>query len=180
VLFDEVQYEGNLNRRWGNISGDEMARRFWLGVIAGCYVTHGETLLDPDTAMEEDATPTLWWSHGGVLKGNSPAKIAFLRKLVEESGLGDVRFGLEAQASPYYLNATVYAQGGKQAKTVLYFLDDHQPVWYEFPLPEGTFAVEAIDPMAMKVEALPGTFSGKARIRLAGKPFRAMRFRAVS
>jgi hypothetical protein len=69
VLFDEVQYEGNLNRRWGNISCEEMARRFWLGVIAGCYVTHGETLLDADASMDEDATPTLWWSHGGTLKG---------------------------------------------------------------------------------------------------------------
>jgi len=180
VLFDEVQYEGNLNRRWGNLSGDEMARRFWLGVIEGCYVTHGETLLDPAAALDENATPTLWWSHGGVLHGSSPAKIAFLRKLVEESGAGaDVRFGLEAQASPYYLNATVYAVDGKHAKTILYYLDDHQPIWYEFPLPEGTFKAEAIDPVAMTVTALPGTFSGKARIRLAGKPFRAMRFRVV-
>lgn len=183
VLFDEVQYEGNLNRRWGNISGEEMSRRFWLGVIAGCYVTHGETLLDPDAAMEEDATPTLWWAHGGVLKGTSPAMIAFLRRLVEESaevnGGVAVRAGLEAQANPYYLNATAYATDGKTARTVLYFFDDHQPIWYEFPLPEGSFTAEAIDPIAGTMAALPGTFKGKARIRLPGKPFRAMRFRAV-
>jgi len=179
VLFDEVQYEGNLNRRWGNISGEEESRRFWLGVIAGCYVTHGETLLDPDAAMNEEATPTLWWSHGGVLKGTSPAQIAFLRRLVEESVGVAVRAGLEAQANPYYLNATMYAEDGKTARTILYYFDDHQPVWYEFPLPEGNFIAEAIDPVAMTATALPGTFSGKARIRLSGKPFRAMRFKAV-
>ncbi len=183
VLFDEVQYEGNLNRRWGNISGEEMARRFWLGVMAGCYVTHGETLLDPAAAMDEDATPTLWWSHGGVLRGTSPAQIAFLRRLVEESAMAQggvvVRAGLEAAANPYYLNASAYALDGKTARTIFYYFDDHQPVWYEFPLPEGRFAAEAIDPVAITVTAVPGRFRGKARIRLAGKPFRGMRFAAV-
>jgi Domain of unknown function (DUF5060)/Protein of unknown function (DUF4038)/Domain of unknown function (DUF5605) len=179
VLFDEVQYEGNLNRRWGNISGEEMARRFWLGVIAGCYVTHGETLLDADAAMDEEGTPTLWWSHGGALKGTSPAMIALLRKLVEESAGPGMKAGLEAQASAYYLNATAYAADGKTAKTILYFFDDHQPIWYEFPLPAGTFTAEAIDPVAMTMTALAGTYTGKARIRLSGKPFRAMRFRAA-
>lgn len=183
VLFDEVQYEGNLNRRWGNISGNEMARRFWLGVMAGCYVTHGETLLDANAAMEENTTPTLWWSHGGELQGTSPAQIAFLRKLVEESahaGSGVVvPAGLEAQANPYYLNASAVAQDGKTVKTVLYYFDDHQPIWYEFPLPEGQFAAELIDPVTGQIEAVPGTHSGKARLRLRGRPFQAARFRAV-
>jgi Domain of unknown function (DUF5060)/Protein of unknown function (DUF4038)/Domain of unknown function (DUF5605) len=184
VVFDEVQYEGNLNKRWGNLSGDEMTRRFWLGMMAGCYVTHGETLLDPKAAMDEEATPTLWWSHGGTLRGTSPAQIAFLRKLVEESAVSNgpvkVRPGLEAQADGYYSNAAAYSMDGKRAETVIYFMDYHQPVWYEFPLPEGTFRAEAIDPMAMEIVALDGTFSGKAKIKLAGRPYRAMRFRAVN
>ena len=179
VMFDEVQYEGNLNRRWGNLSGDEMTRRFWLGVIEGCYVTHGETLLDPDAALTEDATPTLWWAHGGALKGTSPAQIGFLRRIVAEMNEGDVRFGLEADVKPYYLNASVWSRDKSRVKAILYFFDDHQALWYEFPLPEGTFAAEAIDPMAMTVRALDGTFTGKAKIRLEGKAFRAMRFRAV-
>jgi hypothetical protein len=179
ILFDEVQYEGNLNRRWGNLSGDEMARRFWLGVMAGCYVTHGETLLDRDEAMDENATPVLWWSHGGVLKGTSPAQIAFLRRLVEASGTGNVRRGLEAQAKPYYLNATVPSVDGKDAETVLYYFDDHQPIWYEFPLPEGTFTAEALDPQAGTVTKVAGRFAGKAKIRLTGRPFQGMRFRRV-
>ena len=173
VLFDEVQYEGNLNRRWGNISGEEMARRFWLGMVNGCYVTHGETLLNPEAAMDEDATPTLWWSHGGTLKGTSPAKIAFLRKLVE--GIT----GFEVQAGPYYLNATAYAADKKTAKTILYYFDDHQPIWYEFPLPAGKFTAEMIDPLAMTTKPVAGTFSGKAKIKLSGRPFQAMRFVAV-
>ncbi|WP_235011741.1 DUF5060 domain-containing protein [Bryocella elongata] len=183
VLFDEVQYEGNLNKRWGNLSGDEMTRRFWLGVINGCYVTHGETLLDADSEMSENTTPTLWWSHGGTLKGTSPAQIAFLRRLVEESAKSSggvvVRAGLEADAKPYYLNATAYEQDKKTARTILYFFDDHAPIWYEFPLPAGTFKAEYIDPMEMTITPVGGTHTGKATIRLSGKPFRGMRFTAV-
>lgn len=127
VMYDEVMYEGNLNSRWGNLAGEEMSRRFWLGVIGGCYVTHGETLLDPAQALDDKATPTLWWSHGGTLHGTSPRQIAFLRKLLDEmneSGTAKVsglRPGLEGQANPYYLNATVYATDGKTAHAILYY-----------------------------------------------------------
>jgi hypothetical protein len=187
VLFDEVQYEGNLNARWGNLTGDEMARRFWLGVIMGAYVTHGETLLDPDAAMDTEVTPTLWWSHGGKLKGTSPAQIAFLRKIVEESNRNHdgvvVRTGFESPANTYeanyYLHATVSTLETRKPQTILYFFDYHQPLWYQFPLPEGTFKAEHIDPMMMTVTPIEGTHSGKAKIRLSGKTFRALRFTAV-
>jgi len=76
VIYDECKYEGNIPRRWGNISAREMVRRFWLGTVGGAYVGHGETYLDPQDI--------LWWSKGGVLHGESPARIAFLRKILEE------------------------------------------------------------------------------------------------
>jgi len=181
-VFDEVMYEGNLNRRWGNISGEELTRRFWLGVIAGCYLTHGETLLDPDAALDEDTTPTLWWAHGGTLKGTSPARIAFLRKLVEQTvqaGNAGVRTGLEASAAPYYLNAASVDATGLVTEQVLYFMDMHQPIYYEFPLPDGTFTAEVIDPWEMTTKALPGKFTGKTKLKLSGRPFQAVRFRRL-
>jgi len=183
ICFDEVQYEGNLNSRWGNLSGEEMLRRFWLGVIAGCYVTHGETYLDPNQPFDENATPTLWWAHGGKLHGSSPERIAFLRKLVEETaaaaGRTAKRPGLEAQPAAYYLNASTKDATGNAVQEVLYFMDYHQPVYYDFPLADGTFTAELIDPWEMKVTALPGTFTGKTRLKLAGKPYQALRFRRV-
>ena len=183
VCYDEIMYEGNLNRRWGNISGDEMTRRFWLGLIAGCYVTHGETYLDPTQPFDENSTPTLFWAHGGPLKGTSPAQIAFLRKLIEETVspanavLGPVRIGLTAAVNPTYLNATAYAEDGKQAQTILYFFDFHQPIWSDFQLPPGVFAAEWIDPLSTTITPQPGMFSGKATLRLPGHPFMAVRFR---
>jgi hypothetical protein len=183
LLFDEVGYEGNLNRRWGNLSGEEMTRRFWLGVIAGCYVTHGETLLDPDQPLDENTTPTLWWAHGGNLKGSSPARIAFLRKLVEETaamaGKDAKRTGLEAQAAPYYLNAVSLDSAGATTQEILYFTDFHQPIFYEFPLPPGKFTAELVDPWEMKITVVPGTFEGKTKLKLTGRPYQALRFRRV-
>ena len=67
VIFDECKYEGNIPQRWGDISAQEMTRRFWLGTVYGAYVGHGETYLN-----EKDI---LWWSKGGVLHGESPKQI---------------------------------------------------------------------------------------------------------
>jgi hypothetical protein len=181
VCYDEVQYEGNLNRRWGNLSGDEMSRRFWLGIVNGCYVTHGETYLDPNDPMDEQNHHPIFWSQGGPLKGTSPKQIAFLRKLVEESagGLPSTRTGFTPDPKPYYLNATAYAADGKTARTILYYFDYHQPSWYEFPLPEGEFTFEWIDPISMTITPQPGRHKGKVKLRLPGRPFQAARFRAV-
>jgi hypothetical protein len=76
VVFDEVKYEGDIAERWGNLSALEMVHRFWQGAIAGTYVGHGETYRHPEDL--------LWWARGGVLRGKSPERIAFLRKVLEE------------------------------------------------------------------------------------------------
>ena len=75
VIVDECCYEGNLPHFWGSISGREMVYRFWRCVASGGYCTHGETFLSEDEI--------LWWARGGKLKGESPARIAFLREIVE-------------------------------------------------------------------------------------------------
>ncbi len=75
VVIDECCYEGNLEHFWGSISGPEMTRRFWRCCASGAFCTHGETFRDPEDV--------LWWAKGGVLKGQSPARIAFLREILE-------------------------------------------------------------------------------------------------
>lgn len=69
VLIDEVGYEGNINWGWGNLTAQELVRRFWEGSLRGGYVTHGETYVDRG--------PKLWWAHGGKLYGDSPSALAF-------------------------------------------------------------------------------------------------------
>ncbi len=75
VMLDECAYEGNLEHFWGCITGEEMSRRFWKAVCCGAYCTHGETFYSSDDV--------LWWAKGGVLKGESPARIGFCRKIIE-------------------------------------------------------------------------------------------------
>jgi hypothetical protein len=183
ICYDEVKYEGNLNRRWGNLSGEELTRRFWLGVVAGCYVTHGETYLDPGLPLDENTTPVIWWSHGGTLHGMSPERIGFLRRLLEETvppaQKDRKRAGLEAQPAAYYLNASALDETGKDTQQILYYFDEHQPIFYQFPLPAGQFTAEIIDTWAMTIRLLDGKFTGNATIRLPGRPYHAIRFRRL-
>ena len=74
IVFDEIKYEGDIPLRWGNLSAEEMVHRFWECIIAGTYPGHGECYLHP--------SDVLWWSKGGVLRGESPARIAFLRDVL--------------------------------------------------------------------------------------------------
>jgi len=162
IIFDEVQYEGNLWRRWGNLTGEELTRRFWMAVTAGAYCTHGEVIACKGAKDGLSAD-------GGVLLGESPARIAFLRRLVEETGIG-----LEQFQDAYYRSA------GRPGELYLYYFDFHRPANYAFPLPEGTrFRAELIDPWAMTITPLPGTFSGKSELDLAERPYQVVRFRKV-
>src|SRR6185369_15613917 len=152
VVYDECQYEGNIPKRWGNISAQELVRRFWVGTVSGAYVGHGETYLDP--------AAILWWSKGGVLHGESPKRIAFLRRIVEQGpaeGLNNL--------STYYLGA------GQPGKYYLFYLDVNQPAEYEFDLAPGTqYRAELIDPWEMTITPVAGTFTGKFTMKLPPKP----------
>lgn len=162
IIFDEMQYEGNIARRWGNLSPEEMNRRFWMAIISGTYATHGETYISANGAPV--------WSDGGTLHGTSAARIGFLRKRVEDS----TAIGFDQYEGSYYDSA------GRPGELYLWFFDYHQPAEYVFPLPDkGTFAAEWIDPWGMTTHAEPGTFSGKTKLQLPGRPYLAVRFKKV-
>ncbi|RPI01335.1 MAG: DUF5060 domain-containing protein, partial [Ignavibacteriae bacterium] len=59
IIYDEVGYEGNLTSRWGRYSPEEMTYAVWMGVIAGTYVTHGESF------MFKNEKDTIFWAKGG-------------------------------------------------------------------------------------------------------------------
>ena len=77
VIYDECRYEGNIPQGWGNLTPVEMMRSFWLGTLSGCYVGHGETYKHPQDL--------LWWAKGGVLRGESPPRIAFLKEFMKNA-----------------------------------------------------------------------------------------------
>lgn len=159
ILYDEIQYEGNIARRWGNLSPQEMTWRFWRAIVNGVYATHGETYISTD------GNPV--WSDAGELHGTSPERITFLRRLLEKTGTT----GLMAAEDPYYLNV------GNPGSLYLWYFDYHCVGEYEFPLPNNvSFKVTLVDPWAMTASPLPGVFSGKSKLTLPGKPYMAVLF----
>lgn len=136
VIYDECRYEGDIPKGWGNLDAPTMARYFWLGTLSGCYVGHGETYAHPEDL--------LWWSKGGVLRGESPERIGWLKDQMAQAPefhelqpLGDDqgRFVL-AKPGAYYL---VYCV---EAKPETIELAGERP-----------YTVEIIDPWKMTVSA---------------------------
>jgi len=165
LVFDECRYEGNIASRWGNLSGDAMTRRFWLAAAQGAYCGHGETYLSPEDI--------LWWSHGGVLHGSSPEKIAFLRKLLEETialGPGPIGFTSigEDPAAAKRMNDAV----------IFYYYDEQQPAEETYTLPEGkTYTAEYIDTVKLTRTPLEGEYAGQATVKMPGTPWGSLWFR---
>jgi len=167
VVVDECKYEGNIEMAWGNISALEMVHRFWQGTVGGGYVGHGETYLHPEDI--------LWWAKGGKLHGESPARIAFLRKLLEENaphGLDPlppigrwVRRDRARSGDSYYL----------------FYFGIAQPGRFEFELPEDKkYKLDIIDPWGMTITPVEGTYSGKFVLdNLPSKPYHAVQARKV-
>jgi hypothetical protein len=152
IVFDEVKYEGDIPKRWGNLSAEEIVFRFWNGTIAGTYVGHGETYLSADDV--------LWWSKGGVLKGQSAPRLAFLRTVIEDAPAGidpidkwqNPQYG--GHAPDYYL---VYF--GKEKPTSWEFRLPKPPQGRGQPVAEGMkFAADVLDTWDMKVTAVEGVF----------------------
>jgi hypothetical protein len=163
VIFDECKYEGNIPKRWGDISPREMTRRFWIGTVSGAYVGHGETYLDPHD--------TLWWSKGGVLHGESAPRIAFLRGIMESAP----REGLAPVPGAYYPCLA------KPGEYYLYFLDIHQPALADFTLPaDARFEAGIIDPWEMNVTPAEGAYTGRFQLKMPGRPMLAVRFRKLA
>jgi len=165
VVVDECCYEGNVEHGWGNITAQELVRRFWIGTVKGGYVGHGETYLHPQDV--------LWWSKGGVLHGESPARIAFLRRLVE----GGPRRGLDpVRWRPHW---DMWG-AGKGDDYYLFYFGERQPARYTFEPPnDHAYRVEIIDTWEMTITPLEGTFTGRFKIELPGRPFIAVRMQKV-
>jgi hypothetical protein len=155
VIYDECQYEGNIPESWGKLTAEEMVHRFWQATVEGAYCGHGETYKDPNEI--------LWWAKGGVLHGQSPARIAFLKKILQDAPAEGLEPLLDARtagkAGEYYLT---YVEG--------------QPTSYKLDLPPGVrFKADVIDTWNMTITPQGNDVDGSVEIPLPGKPFQAIR-----
>jgi hypothetical protein len=162
VVVDECAYEGNIPQRWGNITGEEMVRRFWEGTVQGGYVGHSDTFLDPDEIV--------WWSKGGTLHGQSAPRLAFLRQILEE--------GSAAGLDPFDRRESVasfFPCAGQAHEYYLVYFGNHQPAQMPLVLPEGEqYRGEILDTWAMTRSALAEPVQNGTVISLEQKPYQAI------
>ena len=163
IVIDECAYEGDIEWSWGNITGEELVRRFWEGAVRGGYVGHGETYMNADDV--------LWWSKGGALVGSSPERIAFLRRILEDAS--------DDAYEPSRDRNLIRAEAA-DGRCLLYYFGFTQPRVHTFSVPEDTqYAVDIIDTWNTTIERLAEPRSGTFELDLPARPFIAVRLTRV-
>jgi hypothetical protein len=162
IVFDECGYEGDLDQGWGNLTAKELVRRCWAAAVRGTYVAHGETYMN-----DRDE---LFWSKGGDLVGESPARIAFLASIIAQSPTGKVdpiQFGPFNWDVPY---------AGVVNEYYIAYLGDGQPSYRSVRMPQGfTYSVDIIDTWNMTITRLEGSYGGTFQVNLPTRPYMALR-----
>jgi hypothetical protein len=182
VIFDEVRYEGNSTKRWGNLDGPGMVERFWWGTIGGTYVGHSETF-NPDHNADYS-----WLGQGGTLIGTSAPRLAFLRKVMEDGPVP----GIEPIQTWWG-----YHLAGKPFEYYLRYFGSEQPTEWALSLPghgkdpRNSYRADILDTWNMTVTPVEGVFTMAPRddydvhdparptIKLPGKPWIAVRLTKV-
>lgn len=167
IVLDEIAYEGDIDQGWGNISGEELTRRFWEASVRGGYATHGETF--------DRLDGILWWSHGGRLHGDSPARIRFLHDILRQTPGAGLR---RMEGSWDEVAATAETMG--DSGYYLYYYGFNRPCRRRFFLREDQrYHVEVIDTWGMTIADM-GVHSGSFAIELPRRPYMAIRIRRVA
>ncbi len=168
VVIDEMLYEGTVPQNWGNISAAELVHRFWDVALNGGYPGHSEVYLRPDHVM--------WWNKGGVLRGESPARIAFLRGLMESGPDRGIDPRPERMGGLYC--------GCKGDDWMLCYTGIRQPAEALARLPQGKrYRLSHVDPWNMTVaptDTVVASAAEQVRIPLTGKPYMAFLLEAVT
>ncbi len=169
VVLDEIAYEGNIPHGWGNISGEEMLRRFWEAVCRGGYPGHGETFLNEEGV--------LWWSHGGSLHGESHKRFQFLLDIWKETpgnGLMPCEgFWAEVCAAPQE------SLPGNVRDYYLIYYSFMQPALKHYHMDDITeYRLKVIDTWNMTIEDR-GIVKGRFTVELPGRPYMAIQLKRV-
>ncbi len=174
VVFDECRYEGNINWSWGDLTPQEMVNKFWRGVTNGGFVGHGETYVtESPVKWGYESHDILWWSKGGILRGQSHERIKFLKGIIE-SAPGNLYPAVNFEWwMPY--SALAYKD-----EYFLNYYNMDQPRSQILNLPQHSkYKIEVINGWDMTITPVLGEFTGKCLVQLPGKPFTALRITKV-
>jgi hypothetical protein len=156
IIYDECRYEGDLPFDWGCLTGEAELDCFWKAICTGGYAGHSEAFINKYSQKDNPMTKgKIWWSHGGILKGESPDRIKFLRSILETAS------GPLTQTNEVSYSALVGKY--KDEYFLLYYDRGEQHSSVVLNLPENKkYRIEAIDIWNMKIIPIDGIFSGKS------------------
>ena len=159
VVLDEIAYEGNIQHGWGNISGEEMNRRFWDGALRGGYPGHGETYLHP--------SDILWWSHGGELHGESWKRAGFLLDFLNSVPGNGLKFAEKNMFDWDCVHSIpAIAPSTQESNYHVYYYEFMRPMFREFIFDDNQeWDVDVIDTWNMSITRY-GVCRGKFRVDL--------------
>ena len=134
--------------------------------MRGGYASHGETFDSPDGR--------LWWSHGGALKGESPARIRFLRRIVDQAPAG-----LRLYAGHAWDETVAECEPPAQDALRIHYFGFNRPSSRAMETINGApCRVEVIDTWNMTIEDA-GVRAGAFRLKLPARPYMAVRLTAI-
>lgn len=169
ILWDECKYEGNIQYHWGDLTPQQLTNLFWEAVCAGGYASHGETYLDEKGVMV--------WARKGIMVGQSPARISFLRNILEAAPENSLE---PCHPDPVWWNTCNGVKTSNEEYFLIY-LGDRQHAIREFKLSDKfKYKIEIIDTWNMTIKPLVGTFSGTFKVNLPTKPYLAVRATKVN
>lgn len=153
VVLDEIKYEGDIPERWGHLDAEQLVHQFWVATVAGCYASHGESFVT--------ASGSLHMVEGGPLRGASPARLGFLREVLD--GLDVVGLDpIDKWDDPAHV-------AGVPRRQYVQYLGRSAPAAWAFRLPIGVpgervevgdmFEVDVIDTWNMTVTPVGRRFT---------------------
>ena len=158
VVWDEINYEGDIKPTFGSCTPQELTRHFWEAAIRGASAGHGETYDSPDRI--------LWWSKGGTLRGESPQRIRFLREIMQDYGCP--RFSC-------CQNEEQLPAGQEEDKVLAWYFGNTQSRKQDLVLPQRNgYRLEVIDTWNMTRCVLDGLHRGVTEVELGQKPYMAV------
>lgn len=187
TINDELGYEGDVEFQWGNLSGFEFMNRVWTSTAFGCYGAHGETFHRDDEV--------LWWAKGGKLYGEAPARLAFLRDVLESlpgpiepacaEAVRDPNGNAMSEGHKHLLDAIWKMESDKGRNKIkqemmqsighhpdfrLVYMERQTQAFISLKLPEaGSYKVEIIDMWEMTRKLAVTGVHGNIRVGLPGR-----------
>jgi hypothetical protein len=138
--------------------------------LSGGYPTHGDTYRN----SADDSTEVRWWAKGGTLVGESPARIAFFRSVMEQAPVHEMIPALVDNGNPSNLINNVHFFAREGEYYLAYVAEKGRKIQLTLP-GDAAYKVEVIDTWNMQISPSEKIYTGEIEFEFPDKPYMALR-----